>query len=400
MVDGRKALQGLRVLELGSLIGAPFSGCLMAEFGAEVIKVEDPKVGDASRNFGQVVDGISLYFANLNRNKKCITVDLRVREGQELFKKLVPLADVVMENFRPGTLKGWNLGYEELSRVNPRLILAHLSGFGQTGPYKNRAAFDRIATAFAGQDFITGFQDKPPTRPAGALADYISGLFCTTGVMFALYYRDFNGGTGQEIDLALYEGIFRICGPTVEEYGQFGIVPQRMGNVNPLIAPAETFVTKDNQWLVLHAATDNVWKRFIRVMGREDLDENPKFNTQRGRAKNQHELHALIAEWVKQFKAEELLASFEKAGVPSTKINNIADIFQDPQFQARENIIEATLSSGRKIRTMGIVPKLSASPGRVESTAPSLGQHNEEIYRGRLHLSAEEFQDLKARGII
>jgi crotonobetainyl-CoA:carnitine CoA-transferase CaiB-like acyl-CoA transferase len=394
-----KALQGVRVLELGSLIGAPFCGTLMAEFGAEVIKVEDPKVGDAARYFGKVTDGASLYFAFLGRNKKCITLDLRVPEGQALLKRLVALADVLVENFRPGTLKEWNLDYPELSRINPRLIVSHVSGFGQYGPYRNRAAFDRIATAFAGQDFVTGFPDKPPTRPAGAVADYLAGLFCTVGVMFALYYRDMNGGRGQEIDLALYEGMFRTLNQ-VEEYGEFGIVPQRMGNTNPLLAPAETFRTKDDQWLVVHAGTDNTWKRLIKVMGQESWGENQKFKTQRSRAENENELHALIAEWIKRHNLDELLASFEKEGVPSSKINNIADIFKDPHFKARENIIEVPLPSGKKIKTMGVVPKLSLTPGRVDFVAPSPGTANEEVYLNLLRLSREEYQGYKERGII
>jgi crotonobetainyl-CoA:carnitine CoA-transferase CaiB-like acyl-CoA transferase len=399
MEEGKKALKGLRVLELGSLIGGPFCGTLMAEFGAEVIKVEDPKVGDSARYFGKVIDATSLYFTFMARNKKCITLDLRVSEGQALFKKLVPLADVITENFRAGTLKEWNLDYPTLSKINPRVVLAHVSGFGQYGPYRNRTAFDRIATAFAGQDYITGFPDKPPTRPAGALADYIAGLFCTIGVMFAIYYRDFNGGKGQEIDLALYEGIFRLMNQ-VEEYDQFGVVPERMGNTNPQIAPAETFVTKDGKWLVLHAATDNVWKRLLKVMGREDLDQNPKFSSQRIRAENQNELHAIIAEWIKEKALDGLLEVLEKAGVPATKINNIADIFQDPHFRARGNLIETLLSSGRKIMTMGIMPKLSESPGQIEFVSPPLGAHNEEVYKGLLDLPQEEYRALKEKGII
>ena len=396
---GPKALKGVRVLEMGSLIGGPFCATLMAEFGAEVIKVEDPKVGDAQRHFAEAIDGEGVGFAFMARNKKCITVDLRVPEGQELFKRIIPFADVVIENFRVGTLAGWNLGYDQLSKINPRIIMSHVSGYGQYGPYKDRPAFDRIATAFSGQDFITGFPDKPPTRPGGALADYITGLFGTVGVMFALYYRDVNGGKGQEIDLALYEGIFR-CISQVEGYGAFGAVQQRMGNINPFIAPAETFVTKDGQWMVVHAATDNVWKRFVKVMNREDLDQDPRFNNQRVRAKNQDALHAIVAEWVKQRSLEELTVIFEKAGIPATKVNSIADIFKDPHFQARENIIEVPMHTGRKIKGIGVVPKLSITPGQVEFVAPHLGAHNEEIYLNLLKLPREEYKSLKERGII
>lgn len=393
------ALQGLRVIELGSLIGAPFAATLMAEFGGEVIKVEDPKTGDPARHFGRQAEGASLYFAHLARNKKCVTLDLRVPEGQALLKRLVPLAGVVLENFRPGTLAAWGLDYAELSRLNPRLILAHVSGFGQYGPYAQRAAFDRIATAFAGQDYITGFPDRPPSRPAGALADYVTGLFCALGVMFAVYHRDMGGGRGQEIDLALYEGLFRLMGQ-VEEYGAFGVVPERRGNANPLIAPAETFRTRDGEWMALHAATDNVWRRLLDVMGRPELDQDPRFHSQRGRAEHQDALHPVVGEWIAQHDAEPLFAAFEKAGVPATRINSIADIFRDPHIRARENIVRAALPSGRTIETVGVVPRLTVTPGRVESVAPPLGAHNEEVYRGVLGLSAEEYESLRERGII
>ncbi|MBI5967347.1 MAG: CoA transferase [Deltaproteobacteria bacterium] len=399
MSGEKAALQGLRVIELGNLIGAPFCGTLMAEFGAEVIKIEDPKVGDAGRYTGEVVDETSLYFVFLARNKKCITLDLRVPQGQEIFKRLVPLVDVVVENFRPGTLKKWKIDYPELSRINPRLILSHVSGFGQYGPYKERAAFDRIATAFAGQDYITGFPDKPPAHPGGSVADYLTGLFCTVGVMFAIYLRDLNKGQGQEIDLALYEGMFRVMNQ-VEEYDQLGVIPMRTGNTNPQFVPAETFLTKDGQWIAFHAGTDSIWKRFMKLMGREDLGDDPKFSIQRNRNQNREELHAIIADWVKNFEIKPLLELLWDAGIPSTKINNIADIFKDPHVQARKNIIETKLPSGRKIKTMGIVPKLSVTPGRVEFVAPPLGAYNEEVYRGLLQLSAEEYVDLKKQGVI
>jgi crotonobetainyl-CoA:carnitine CoA-transferase CaiB-like acyl-CoA transferase len=399
MTESTKALQGLRVIELGNLIGAPFCATLMGEFGAEIIKVEDPGGGDAGRSTGQMVDGTSLYFVFLARNKKCITLDLRAAKGQEIFKKLIVHADVMVENFRPGTLQRWNIDYPNLSKINPRLILAHVSGFGQYGPYRDRAAFDRIATAFAGQDYITGFPDKPPAHPGGALADYFTGLFCTAGVMFSLYHRDVHGGQGQEIDLALYEGMFRVMNQ-IEEYGATGTIPLRTGNTNPQFVPAETFMTKDGHWLVIHAGTNNTWKRFIQVMGREDLGENPKFSTQRARNQNREELHALIVNWVKGLEMQPLLEELWEAGIPSTKINTIADIFQDPHVRARENIIEASIPSGKKIKTVGIIPKLSGTPGRVDFVGPHLGAQNEEIYRGLLRFSAEEFDRLKQQHII
>jgi len=394
-----KALEGIRVLEMGSLIGAPFCGTLMAEFGAEVIKIEDPQIGDSGRYFGEKIDAVSSFFAFMARNKKCITMDLRLEDGQDLFKKLVPFADVIIENFMAGTLNRWNLGYDVLSKINPNIIVAHVSGYGQYGPYKDRPAFDRIATAFAGQDFITGFPNNPPTRPGGALADYIAGLFCTIGVMFALHHRDVNGGRGQEIDLGLYEGIFRCIGQA-EQYGVNSTVNQRTGNSNPFIAPAETFMTIDGQWIVINAGTDAVWKRLLKIMEREDLNENPKFNSQRARAANEDELHLIIAEWIRKRSIDNLIDIFEKGKVPSTKINSIEDIFKDPHFHARGNIIDVQLLSGKRIRGTGIVPKLSLTPGKVDFVAPHLGSHNKEIYMERLNLSDEEYNSLKYRGII
>jgi len=394
-----RALEGLRVIELGSLIGGPFCGTLMAEFGAEVIKVEDPGTGDPARRLGNEVDDTTSFFAFVARNKKCITLDLRAAEGQALFRRLVPSADVVIENFRVGTLATWNLDYPALAAINPRLVLAHVSGFGQTGPYRDRLAFDRIATAFAGEDYITGFPDKPPTRPAGALADFIAAMFCTIGVMFALHHRGVNGGRGQEVDVGLYEGMFRLMNQ-VEDYGLHGIVPERIGNSNPLIAPAEVFRTRDDQWIVVNAGTDNVWRRLIALMGREDLDRDPRFASQRDRARNRDELHPLIAAWIAGIALQELLERLQQRQIPATKINSVADIFDDPHVRARENIIQVMLASGRMMSMTGIVPKLSASPGRVEFVAPALGAHNDEIYRGLLGLTDDECARLKQRGVI
>lgn len=248
--SGRFA-QTMRIL-VGRTHRAPFPGTLRAESGADVVKVEDPESGDAARAPGVRVDGTSTFFASIGRNKRCETLDLRRPQGQAVLEQPVTHCDVPIENLRIGTLAAWNLEYARLSRVNPRLVMAHVSGFGQTGPYRDRLAFDRVATAFAGQDFVTGFPDNPPTRPGGALADYVSGLFCTIGVMFALRHRDHVSGRGQEIDLALYEGMLRLSG-AVEAFGATGVVPTRQGNTNPNIAPAETFRTRDGQWLAINA---------------------------------------------------------------------------------------------------------------------------------------------------
>lgn len=393
------ALQGLRVLELGSLIGGPFCGTLMAEFGADVVKVEDPVTGDAARALGARIDGTSTLFASLGRNKRCVTLDLRRAQGQEVLERLVTHCDVLIENFRVGTLAAWNLDYARLSRANPRLVVAHVSGFGQTGPYRDRLAFDRVATAFAGQDFVTGFPENPPTRPGGAIADYVSGLFCTIGVMFALRHRDQVSGRGQEVDLALYEGIMRLSG-AVETFAATGVVPTRQGNANPSIAPAETFRSRDGHWLVINAGTDNVWRRLIRLMGRESLDRDPRFSSARARATHHAEVNPIVGEWVAAHDLEALLGWLEREQVPATRINSVADVVADPHVRARENVIDTVLESGRRLLSIGVVPKLSETPGIVASPAPALGAHNEAVYRGLLGMDEAQYETLRRDGII
>jgi formyl-CoA transferase len=394
-----KALQGVRVLELGSLIGAPFCGTLMAEFGADVIKVEDPEVGDMSRHLGQAVDGTGLMFASLGRNKRCVTLDLRRPEGQAVLARLAGTCDVVIENFRPGTLAAWHLDYATLSKDHPRLVMAHVSGFGQTGPYRDRLAFDRIATAFSGQDFITGFPENPPTRPGGALADYITGMFCTIGVLVALHHRDQASGRGQEIDLALYEGILRLAG-SIEAYDLLGTVPQRLGNANPAIAPAETFRSRDGHWLSINGGTDNVWKRLLALMGREDLAIDPRFATARARATHQAEVNAIVGAWTAGLDLEPLLDALERESVPAAKVNSIADVVADPHVQARGNVVRAVLASGREFLTSGVVPKLSETPGSIEFVAPALGAHTDEVLRERLGMSDAEIDALRRERIV
>ncbi len=394
-----KALQGVRVLELGSLIGAPFCGTLMAEFGADVIKVEDPEVGDMSRHLGQAVDGTGLMFASLGRNKRCVTLDLRRPEGQAVLARLAGTCDVVIENFRPGTLAAWHLDYATLSKDHPRLVMAHVSGFGQTGPYRDRLAFDRIATAFSGQDFITGFPENPPTRPGGALADYITGMFCTIGVLMALHHRDQVSGRGQEIDLALYEGILRLAG-SIEAYDLLGTVPQRLGNANPAIAPAETFRSRDGHWLSINGGTDNVWKRLLVLMGREDLAIDPRFATARARATHQAEVNAIVGAWTAGIELEPLLDALERESVPAAKVNSIADVVADPHVQARGNVVRAVLASGREFLTSGVVPKLSETPGSIEFVAPALGAHTDEVLRERLGMSDAQIDALRRERIV
>ncbi len=393
-------LSGIRVLDIGTLIGGPFGASLLAEFGAEVIKVEQPGVGDPMRTLGGEYQGIGLYWLEFARNKKSITLNLREKEGQDILKRLVKISDVLIENFRPGTLERWNLGYEELQQINPRLIFSRVSGFGQTGPYRDKYSFDRIATAFGGLTYVTGFPDAPPVRPGFNVADYMAGIFDALAIMIALYHRDGQQtGEGQMIDLALYEPIFRISA-LVQAYDKMGKIRERSGNVNPSIAPAETFQTKDGQWIVLIAGTDNIWRRLAKVMGREDLIDDPRFATIRKRVENMQELHQMVGEWMRSFTAEAVCKLFDEAGIPATKMYSIADIFQDPHYQARENLVDVETPQVGKVKMIGVIPKLSKTPGQIQWPGPALGQHNEEIYQGLLGLSAETLEEYKTRGII
>jgi crotonobetainyl-CoA:carnitine CoA-transferase CaiB-like acyl-CoA transferase len=393
-------LQGIRVLDIGTLIGGPFGASLLAEFGAEVIKVEQPGVGDPMRSLGGEHQGVGLHWLEFARNKKSITLNLREKEGQEILKRLVKVSDVLIENFRPGTLERWNLGYVELQKCNPRLILARVSGFGQTGPYRDRYAFDRIATAFGGLTYVTGFPDAPPIRPGFNVADYMAGIFDALAIMIALYHRDgHQTGEGQVIDLALYEPIFRISA-LVQAYDQQGKIRERSGNVNPSIAPAETFQTKDGEWIVLIAGTDNIWRRLAKVMGREELVDDPRYVTVRKRVENMAELHRLVGEWMRSYTAEEVSKILTEAGIPATKMYSIADIFADPHYQERGNLVDVDTLQFGKVKMIGVVPKFSKTPGQIRWAGPALGQHNAEIYQGLLGLSPETLEDYQARGII
>jgi crotonobetainyl-CoA:carnitine CoA-transferase CaiB-like acyl-CoA transferase len=393
-------LSGIRVLDVGTRIAAPFAATLLADFGAEVIKVEMPGKGDFLRHIGPFDQGYSLWWAVENRGKKSITLDLRRAEGQELFRQLVAHADVVVENFQPGTLESWNLGFEVLRQVNPKLILARVSVYGQDGPYAPRPGLDRIAIAFGGLLYLTGFPDRPPVRPGTLIADYLTGVFNAFAIVTALYYRDCKGGTGQWIDAALYEAIFRVLEYTAAAYDRLGEIRERSGNQLPNSAPLGNWQTKDGQFVCIVAAGDELFRRLANAMGRPELSDDPRFATLPARVEHAEEIHRIVGAWVAERTAEEVENILLAAEVPVSRIYSIADIFRDPHYAARGSILTVDDPVLGSLRMQGVYPRFSATPGRVVRGAPRLGEHNDEVYGSLLGLDEEQRSALRKAGII
>ncbi|MHB8577812.1 MAG: CaiB/BaiF CoA transferase family protein [Dehalococcoidia bacterium] len=398
---GQRPLDGVRVLDIGTLIAGPFGASLLADFGADVIKVEQPGTGDSLRTGGgNRVDGVSLSWIQNSRNKRSVTLNLREPEGQRLFLRLAAVADLVIENFTPGTLEKWNIGPDVLRRVNPRLVLLRVSGFGQTGPYSRRAGYDRIALGYSGLMYVSGYPDSPPVRPAFAMADFTTAMFGALSSLMALYHRDVHGGSGQVIDLALFEPIFRISEDLIQAYDRLGVVRERIGNRNPGFAPAGNFMTKDGRWLQIAAGGDRIWQRMAAAMGLPELATEERFANQRARAENADALEAIIRDWIAARDFEEAFRVLDEAGVPTGGIYNAAEIAADPHFAAREDIITLEHPTIGPVRAPGVVPKLSDTPGRVDWPGPDLGQHNNEIYADLLGLSGAELQRLRRESVV
>ncbi len=392
-------LEGVRVLDLGTRIAAPFAATLLAEFGAEVYKVELPGSGDFLREIGPFVGDYSLWWAVDNRAKKSITLDLRHPEGRELFLRLVPHVDVIVENFRPGTLEEWGLDYPRLRSLNPQLILARVSVYGQTGPYRNRPGLDRIGIAFGGLLYLTGYPDRPPVRPGILVADYLTAVFNAFGIVLALLHRT-RGGSGQWIDLALYESVFRVLEYTAAAYDRLGLVRERQGNRLPNSAPLDNWETKDGQFVCIVAAGDVLFRRLAKAMGRPDLPEDPRFATLQARVAHAEEIHAIVGEWVSRHTAEEVERILVEAEVPVSRVYSIADIFADVHYRERESLITVDDPVIGPVRMQAVYPRLSETPGRVSRGAPKLGEHNDEVYGGLLQLSVAERERLRALGVI
>ncbi|OGA35940.1 MAG: formyl-CoA transferase [Betaproteobacteria bacterium RIFCSPLOWO2_12_FULL_64_23] len=389
-MSAKKPLEGIKVIELGQLIAGPFAGKLFAEFGAEVIKIEAPAAdgqpgGDPLRQWRKLHNGTSLWWYVQARNKKSVTINLRLAEGQEIVRRLARDADILIENFRPGTMEKWGLGYDRLAAENPGLIMLRLSGFGQTGPYRDQAGFGAIGESMGGLRYLTGYPDRAPVRPNLSIGDSLASLHGVIGAMMALHHRNMNGGRisgkGQVVDVALYEAVFSMLESTLPEFDMYGIVRERSGSNLSGIVPSNTYLTKDGEHVLIAANGDSIFKRLCAAMGRGDLGGDPALADNAGRAKRAGELDAAIGDWAAGYDAAALLALLDQAQVPNGKIYSIADIARDPQYLAREMIRQFTLEDGTPLKLPGIVPKLSDTPGDVNWVGPELGAHTEEVLR-------------------
>ncbi|QED48177.1 CaiB/BaiF CoA transferase family protein [Cytobacillus dafuensis] len=394
-------LEGIRVLELGNLVAAPFAGKIFAEFGAEVIKVEEPKKGDPLRNWRIMHGDNSVWWYVQARNKKSITINLRDQQGQEIVKKLAGEVDVVLENFRPGTLEKWGIGYEHLSEINPSLIMTRISGYGQTGPNSHKPGFGSVAEAFGGLRFLTGYPDRPPVRVGIAIGDLVAGLYAVIGTIMAVRARDNDPEKkGQLIDVALYEAVFSLLEGILPEYDLTGLIRERTGSTLPGIAPSNTYECADGKYLVIGANGDSIFQRLMKTMGREDLANDPKLANNQGRADNVEFIDKTIEEWTKQRPLKEVQKLLDDASVPVGPIYSIKDIVKDEQFKSRKMLEPIELPTGETVLAPGVVPKLSETPGNLKWIGPTLGEHNDEIFKDLINMDANEIAKLKQSGVI
>lgn len=390
------ALAGLRVLELGTLIAGPFCGQLMGDMGAEVIKVEAPKVGDPMRDWGR---GIKVWWPLIARNKKSVTLNLRETAGQTMLKKMVAQADILIENFRPGTMEKWGLSYAELSEHNPGLIMVRVSGFGQTGPYSQRAGYGSVGEAMGGLRYVTGDPDRIPSRAGISIGDSLAATFACVGALAALNHRH-NTGVGQVVDSAIYEAVLAVMESTIPEYTTGGFIRERSGSILPKTAPSNVYPTADGDMVVMGANQPNTFARLTEAMEQPELLDDPRFCDHVSRGENQQALDDVIGEWSKTLPAEELLRRLTDLGVPAGKIYRAPDMLEDEQFKARDTIIDVTNKTFGTLKMQGVFPRLSATPGSVRWTGPELGEHNAQVYSQLLDIDAAELKTLASNGTI
>ena len=396
-------LAGIRVIELGTLLAGPFAGRLLGDLGAEIIKIEPPGQPDPIRDWGNArYRDRSLLWPVQSRNKKCVTLNLRLERGQELLLRLIEKADVVTENFRPGTLEKWNLGFDRMSEVNPGIVLARISGYGQTGPYAKRAGFASVAEAMGGIRHINGFPGEAPPRLHISLGDSLAGMFAAQGILSALYWRDAcGGGLGQVVDVSLMESAFALLEGTVPEYDRLGIVRGPQGTNLKGIAPSNIFRSRDDKWIVIAANADGVFRRLCGAIGKPELADDERFATHLARGDNQDEIEGIIADWAREHDASEIDLVLNEAGVICGPIYTIEDIFQDPHYQARDMLLEHVDPDFGPYIGPGIVPKLTRTPGAVRWSATwEEGSHNTEVYGGLLGLSDDALTELREEGVL
>lgn len=394
-------LAGIRVLDISNVIAGPFAAALLGDFGAEVLKVELPGSGDALRSFPPHKDGKGLMWKATNRNKKAVTLDLRKPAGQALFRRLLPRFDVLVENYRPGTLEGWGLSSEALHALQPGLVILRVTGFGQSGPYRDYAGFARLFEAYSGLTYITRAPGEPPMHPGYPIGDPIAGVFGAFGVLLALLHRARRpGAPGQEIDLACCEAMLRLLEVLPIEYDQLGLVHEPVGNGNAYVAPAGMFRSADGAWVTFAAATQSVFVRFCEVIGRGDLLEDARYRTNPLRMQHAHELNAIVAGWIGARPWREAVRQLAQAGVPAAPVYSNRDVAEDPHFRARQAITRVEDADFGSVAVPAVVPRLSATPGEARSAGPAPGAHNAEVYGGWLGLSAAEQDELRGAGVI
>lgn len=398
--DGtRAALQGVRVIELGGLIAGPYAASLFAQFGAEVIKIEAPGDGDPLRRWRKLHNGTSLWWYSLSRNKKSVTLNLKSEQGRRIVRALVEKADVVIENFRPGVLEAWGLGWDDLSRINPGLIMVRISGYGQTGPYRDRPGFAAIAEAMGGLRYVTRYPDRAPVRVGISLGDTLAALYAVIGAMVALHHRTSNGGKGQVVDAALYESVLAVMESLIPEYSRFGYVRERSGGSLPGISPSNTYACHDGGYVVIGGNSDGIFRRLMQAIGRPDLADDPALAHNDGRVTQSDMIDAAISDWTSRHPLNHVLAALERADVPVAKIYTAADIHGDAHYRERGMIEPAVLPDGQAVDLPGIVPKLSETPGRTRWIGPALGAHVEEVLAA-VGLDATRVSALRADRVV
>ena len=393
------ALQGLKVVEMGQLIAGPFAGKTLGEFGADVIKIEAPGGGDPLRNWRLIKDGTSVWWQVQSRNKRSIALDLRSKDGQDIAKKLVKEADVLIENFRPGTMEGWGMSYEELAKDNQGLIMLRISGYGQTGPYRDLPGFGSIGEAMGGLRHLTGEPARVPVRCGISIGDTLAALHGTIGVLTALYHRKVNGGKGQVIDVALHEAVFNVMESLVPEYSAFGVVREPAGSALPGIAPSNAYRCSDGGVVLIAGNGDSIFKRLMTAVGRDDLGNDPALADNAGRVKRVDELDSAIEAWTLQRPAAEVLTILGDVKVPAGRVYTAKDIVEDPHFQARDMILKQETRDGYTVDVPGVVPKLLGTPGSVRSSAPRLGDDTDAVL-GEIGFSATDIAALRGRKVV
>jgi formyl-CoA transferase len=398
MQQPRGALAGVRVIEMGQLIAGPFAGKTLAEFGADVIKIEPPGAGDPLRNWRLIKDGTSVWWQVQSRNKRSIALDLRSPEGQDVARKLIAEADVLIENFRPGTLEEWGLGYDRLAETNPGLVMLRISGYGQTGPYRDLPGFGAIGEAMGGLRHLTGEPGRVPVRCGISIGDTLAALHGTIGVLTALYHRKVNGGKGQVIDVALNEAVFNVMESLLPEYSAFGVVREAAGSALPGIAPSNAYRCTDGYVLVAGNG-DSIFKRLMTVIGRDDLGNDAGLASNSGRVARVAELDRAIETWTQVRKVSEVLDLLGKARVPAGKVYTARDIHEDPHYRAREMIVRQKTRDGYEVDVPGVVPKLSATPGTIRSSAPHLGDDTDAVLR-EFRFTEQDIAALRGKGVV